>query len=231
MNTIKLTLVALLLAFFVNAMHASAQMSPERIEEHVYDAIYNEFNTRLPESRVEVTINPVNSSLNLTQCQTPLEITLPFSSGQRVTARVNCHSPVWSLFVTAQVRQLMDIVVTTRPLSRQSTISAADIRLSEQDIIRLSGDYFVQLHDVIGKNVRRPIGSDQVISSRMIETVLAVKRGDQVTLESRRGTILIRTLGIALEDANLGDQIRITNEQTGIEVRGIVVSPGRVEVR
>jgi len=229
-NKVNLTLVALFLANFFFAMSASAQMSPELIERQVHEAIINEFNTRLPESRVEATINPVNPNLDLPSCLIPLEITIPFNSGQRITARVNCHSPVWSLFVTAQVRQLMDVVITNRPLSRNSVISSNDVRLSEQDVIRLNGDYFLQPADVIGKQVRRPIGSDQVISSRMVEVALAVKRGDQVSLESRRGSLVIRTVGVALEDGNLNQQIRVLNENSGNEVRAIVIAPGRVQV-
>ncbi len=230
MNKVNLTLVTLFLANFFLASSASAQMSPEQIESAVHDAIINEFNTRLPESRVEARINPVNPSLELATCLTPLEITLPFNSGQRVTARVNCHSPVWSLFVTAQVSQLLDVVTSNRPLSRNNIISASDVRLSEQDVIRLNGDYFVDLDDVIGKQVRRPVGSDQIINARMVEVALAVKRGDQVSLESQRGSLLIRTLGIAQEDGNLNQQIRVLNQQSGNEVRGVVIEPGRVRV-
>ncbi|MFN3880244.1 MAG: flagellar basal body P-ring formation chaperone FlgA [Nitrincola lacisaponensis] len=231
MNTVNLTLVALFLANFLAITSANAQMSPETIEQQVHDAILTEFNTRLPESRVEVIINPVNTTLDLPRCLTPLEITLPFSSGQRITARVNCHSPVWSLFVTAQVRQLMDVIVTNRPLPRNSRISASDIRLSEQDVIRMSGDYFVRLEDVIGQQVRRPIGNDQVITSRMIETALAVTRGAQVSIEARRGSLVIRTPGIALEDGQLGQQIRVRNEQSGTEVRGTVIGNGMIQVQ
>lgn len=230
MNTVNLTLVALVLANFLFSATASAQMPAYLIEREVHDAIINEFNTRLPESRVEATINPVNPSLNLAPCLTPLEITIPFNSGQRVTARVNCHSPMWSLFVTAQVRQMMDVVISNRPLTRHQVIGHQDVRLMPQDVIRLNGDYFVSLDDVVGKQVRRAVGSDQILTSRTLEAALAVRRGDHVTLESQRGTLVIRTLGIAQEDGQLNQQIRVLNPQSNIEVRGIVVEPGRVRV-
>lgn len=231
MNTVNLTLVALFLANFLVITSANAQMSPETIEQQVHDAILTEFNTRLPESRVEVSINPVNTTLDLPRCQSPLEITLPFNSGQRITARVNCHAPVWSLFVTAQVRLLMEVIVSNRPLTRNSRISATDVRLAEQDVIRMNGDYFVRLEDVIGQQVRRPIGNDQVITSRMVEAALAVSRGDQVSIEARRGTLVIRTSGIALEDGQTGQQIRVRNEQSGTEVRGTVIGNGLIQVQ
>lgn len=231
MNTVNLTLVVLFLATFLAATAVSARMLPEDIEQQVHDTLINEFNTRLPESRIEATINPVNPALDLPRCQTPLEISLPFNSGQRVTAKVTCHAPsFWSLFVTAQVRQLMEVIVTSRPLPRNSRISPADIRLAEQDVIRLSGDYFTREQDVVGKQVRRPIGSDQIITARMIEQALAVSRGDQVTLESRRGSLVIRTAGTALEDGLIDQQIRVRNDQSGIEIRAIVTAPGVVQV-
>jgi len=230
-NTVNLTLVALFLVNFLAATAANARMLPEDIEQQVHDTLIHEFNTRLPESRIEATINPVNPALDLPRCQAPLEISLPFNSGQRVTAKVTCHTPsFWSLFVTAQVSQLVDVIVTSRPLSRNSRIAPSDIRLVEQNVIRMNGDYFTREQDVVGKQVRRPMGSDEVISSRMIERALAVSRGDQVSLESRRGSLVIRTSGIALEDGLTGEQIRVKNEQTGIEIRAVITAPGVVQV-
>ncbi|WP_052063802.1 flagellar basal body P-ring formation chaperone FlgA [Nitrincola sp. A-D6] len=231
MNTVNLTLVALFLAIFLAATTVNARMLPEDIEQQVHDTLINEFNTRLPESRIEATINPVNPTLELSRCQAPLEISLPFSSGQRVTAKVTCHTPVfWSLFVTAQVSQLIDVIVTSRPLARNSRIAPSDIRIVEQDVIRMNGDYFTREQDVVGKQVRRPMGRNEVITSRMIEQAVAVSRGDKVVLESRRGSLVIRTSGIAMEDGMINQQIRVTNERTGIEVHGVITAPGVVQV-
>ncbi|WP_417585771.1 flagellar basal body P-ring formation chaperone FlgA [Nitrincola sp.] len=231
MNTVNLTLVVLFLATFLAATAVSARMLPEDIEQQVHDTLIYEFNTRSPESRIEATINPVNPALDLPRCQTPLEISLPFNSGQRVTAKVTCHAPsFWSLFVTAQIKQLVDVIVTSRPLARNTRIAPSDIRIVEQDVIRMNGDYFTREQDLVGKQVRRPMGSDQIISSRMVEHALTVSRGDQVSLESRRGSLVIRTSGIALEDGLTGEQIRVRNEQTGIEIRAVITAPGVVQV-
>ncbi|KAA0876577.1 flagellar basal body P-ring formation protein FlgA [Nitrincola tapanii] len=229
-NTFNLTLVAGFWAFFLFAPLSQANTTAVEIEQSVERAISEAYLQRLPESRLEIQVSPVNPQLQLAPCQAPLEIQLPFSTGQRVTARVNCAQPQWSLFVSAQIRQFLPVVVSTRPLARNSRVQSSDLRLLEQDITRLGNDYYTQLDDLVGMQVRRPIGSDQVISPRQLEAALAVSRGERVALEAQRGGLTIRTLGVALEDGRLGQQIRVRNESSGNEVHAMIIAPGVVRV-
>ncbi|EXJ09521.1 MULTISPECIES: flagellar basal body P-ring formation chaperone FlgA [Nitrincola] len=231
MNSHNLPLVLLFLLIFLKSTSSLAIELPESIQKQVEEAIIHEFSTRLPESRLDVSVNPVNQNLTLAACEYPLEIQIPFNSGQRVTAKATCHQPFWSLFVTAQVRQMMTVVVSAKPLVRNSRISASDIKLVEQDISRIGQDYFTREQDVIGKHVRRQIGSDQVINARMLEVAMLVSRGDQVMIEAQRGSLTIRMPGIALEDGRQQQQIRVQNSQSGNEVRAIIIAPGVVRVQ
>lgn len=226
----NLTLVIVLFATFLISPTISASTSAAAIEQAVQQQILQEFQARLPSSRVEVNVTPVNPNLGLPTCSHPLTITLPFSSGQRVTARAACNAPQWSIAVTAQVRQYMNVVVSARPIVRSARISAGDLKIQEQDVARLNQDYFTREQDLIGKLARRHIGSDQVITARMLDAALAVNRGDSVSIEARSGGLTIRTPGIALEDGRINEQISVRNERSGIEVRAIVIDQGVVRV-
>jgi flagella basal body P-ring formation protein FlgA len=100
--------------------------------------------------------------------------------------------------------------------------------LREQDINQLRGDYYTRLQDVAGQTARVPIANGEVISPRQLEASVAVRRGDVVTLEVRKGNLLIRTKGIALEDGRLNEQIDVENQRSGRQLRGIVTAPGVV---
>ncbi|WP_084404149.1 flagellar basal body P-ring formation chaperone FlgA [Marinobacterium litorale] len=201
------------------------------IESAVASTIRQVYQTRLPDSRVNVTVNPINRTLSLTPCaQAPL-IELPFANGARVTAKVSCTAPAaWSLFVTARVEQFAALVVANRPISRDERIDSQALTLQERDVTRLRGDYYTRLQDVVGQSARTTIDNGEVISPRDLTATLAVRRGDLITLEVRRGTLLIRTKGIALEDGHINQQIDVKNQRSGRELRGLVTAPGVVSI-
>lgn len=230
MNCLNLTTVSVLLATLLAPVGVrAANQALDAVERQVEASIRQHYLTRVPESRVNVTVNPINRTLSLTRCNQPLQIELPFSSGQRVTAKVSCAAPrPWSLFVTARVQQFVTLVTAARPISRHSRIGSNLLTLREQDIQQLRGDYFTRLQDVAGQTARVPIRNGEVISPRHLEASLAVRRGDAVTLQVRKGGLLIRTKGIALEDGRLNQQIDVRNARSGRELRGVVTAPGVV---
>ena len=122
---------------------AQAYMSAREIEQQVADSIRQTYTHKVANSRVIVTVNPINTALRLNDCATPLHIEIPYNSGNRVTAKATCPSPrQWSLFVTARVQQFLTVVTTRRPITRDSIISAQALTLAEKDIIRLDGNFY-----------------------------------------------------------------------------------------
>ncbi len=223
-------LIATFLAFPSRSAIAASDVNSD-IEHQVKSTIEKTYRSRLPDSRVKVTVNPVNRTLSLTPCAQDPVITLPFASGERVTAKVSCPSPrQWSLFVTARVEQFVDVVTARRPIPRNTEIQASALNLTERNITRLRGDYFTRLQDVAGQTARTPIDNGEVISPRLLEATLAVRRGDQITLEARKGSLVIRTKGVALEDGHLNEQIDVKNLRSGRELRGTVTAPGTVSM-
>lgn len=229
-NFLNLITVCMLVATLLLPTSANAaDQALNEIERQVASSIRQHYLTRVPESRVNVTVNPINRTLSLTRCNQPLLIELPFSAGQRVTAKVSCTTPrPWSLFVTARVQQFVTVVTASRPISRHSRINGNALSLREQDIQLLRSDYFTRLQDVAGQTARVPIRNGEVISPRQLEASLAVRRGDAITLQVRRGGLLIRTKGFALEDGRLNQQIDVRNASSGRELRGVVTAPGVV---
>jgi len=234
-NFSNLTTVCLLFATVLTALlppQAAAATSAEAsIEQQVSVAIQRAYQERVPESRVEVTVNPVNSALSLAPCNHPLQIELPFATGDRVTAKASCQSPrSWSLFLTARVQQFMTVVTARAPIRRNSKIAASSLGLSEQDVVRLDGGYFTRMQDVVGLNARTDIGLGEILSPHQLQEALAVLKGDRVTIEVRGNGLLIRAFGIALEDGRLGQRIGVRNERSGREISGTVSAAGVVSV-
>jgi flagella basal body P-ring formation protein FlgA len=232
-NNINLTPVATVFAIVCILMlpfSASADDTAARINLQVTEAIKQHLLSKVPDSRVEVSLNPVNQHLQLAPCEAPVHVTLPFHSGERITAKASCSTPRWSLFVTGRVKQYKAIVVAATPIVKGSRISAGKLQLRERDIASLSGDYFYRQQDVVGSQARISISADTPISPRMLTQANAVSRGDPVIIEASRGGAVIRTEGTAREDGRIGDIIDVINNRSERQIRARVEGGGLVRV-
>ena len=232
-NHNTLTPVAAVFAIVCGLMHSFSAFADDtsiQIKQQVTEAIKQHFTEKVPDSRVEVQLNPVNRQLQLSPCRHPLAINIPFHSGARMTAKVSCSTPRWSLFVTGKVNVFKTVVTASSPILKGSRIQPGLLQLREHDIVSLRGDYFHRQQDVTGRIARIGISADSVITPRMLTLANAVSRGDSVIIEARRGTILIRTEGTAEEDGRIGEMIDVTNRRSGTVIRARVTASGRVQV-
>lgn len=233
MNNTTLTPVATVFAIVCILMlpfSASADDTAARINLQVTEAIKQHLLAKVPDSRVEVRLNPINDQLQFSPCEAPINVSLPFHSGERITAKASCGTPRWSLFVTGRVKQYKAIVVAASPIVKGSRIKADLLQLRERDISGLSGDYFHRQDDVVGHEARISISADTPITPRMLTRADAVSRGDPVVIEASRGGVVIRTEGTAQQDGRIGEIIDVLNNRSGREVRARVEAPGLVRV-
>lgn len=185
------------------------------------------------EGRSEISINRLDGRLRLAPCeQTPnLRLEHPAQPIGRVTVRVRCDgaSP-WTIFVPAQVKLYRAIVISTRPLKRQSVLQPADLQLSERDVGLLGQGYLTDLEQAIGHKLTRPLMSDQVVAPSAIEQAELVRRGDQVMISAGGTGMSVKMPGEALSDGAQGIQIRVRNLSSGRIIKARVVAAGQVEV-
>lgn len=201
----------------------------DQINDQVSEAIKQHFLTKVPDSRLQIRLNPIHSGLDFPPCREALTVQLPYQSGQRITAKASCPRPRWSLFVTGEVKQYRSIVVARTPIVKGSLLSARQLELREHEIGALGGNYFASQQDIVNRVARINISADTPIAPRMLTIATAIRRGDPVVIEARRGAVVIRTEGTAKEDGKVGETISILNSRSGVEVRARVLGPGKAQ--
>lgn len=183
--------------------------------------------------RHTVKIGRLDPRLRLPQCAIPLQASLesPAQPIGRVTLRVRCdsHAP-WTIFVPSQVNLYRDVAVAVRSLSRNSIVQAADVQLAEREVSSLRQGYLVDLNNVIGQQVIRPVRPNQVIANHALKAAATINKGDEVVISARGRSMSVRMPGIALEEGAMGQQIRVRNIRSQRVIRGRVTAPGQVEV-
>jgi len=185
------------------------------------------------EGRYEIQVNQLDPRLRMPMCDKELTASLesPAKPLGRVTVKVRCEgtSP-WTVFVPAQVRLFRDVVTTTRPLRRADIVEPADVLLRERDISLINQGYLTTLDQAIGQRLTRPMVADQVITLVHLEQAEVIRKGDQVVITARSGTLSVRMPGEALSNGGMSEQIRVKNLNSKRVIKAQVTAPGQVEV-
>ncbi|SEE86678.1 flagella basal body P-ring formation protein FlgA [Pseudomonas migulae] len=185
------------------------------------------------EGSYEIQVNQLDPRLRMPMCDKELTASLesPAKPLGRVTVKVRCEgtSP-WTVFVPAQVRLFRDVVTTTRPLRRADIVEPADVLLRERDISLINQGYLTTLDQAIGQRLTRPMVADQVITLVHLEQAEVIRKGDQVVITARSGTLSVRMPGEALSNGGMSEQIRVKNLNSKRVIKAQVTAPGQVEV-
>ncbi|MGG5290886.1 flagellar basal body P-ring formation chaperone FlgA [Pseudomonas shirazensis] len=183
--------------------------------------------------RYEIQVNNLDPRLRMPLCSQPLDASLesPAQPLGRVTVRVRCDSAApWTVFVPAQVRLFREVVVMARPLKRESVVSEDDVTLRERDVGTLSQGFLGSLDQALGMKLMRPVVLDQVLTPQHLEQAELIRKGDQVVIVARSGTLSVRMPGEALSKGGFSEQIRVRNLNSKRVVKARVTGPGQVEV-
>lgn len=186
-----------------------------------------------PQGKQEVSVSALDPRLQLSRCAAPLEAFA--ASGTRITGAgsvgVRCAAPKpWSVYVPVQVRQYAEVVVAARSLARGTQLGADDVRLVRQEVRGVT-DYFADVRQVIGKQVKRPLAGGTVLTAQAVEPSRLVRRDQRVTILVLGAGLEVRMAGEALGDAGQGEPVKVRNLTSKRIVEGVATAPGVVTVR
>lgn len=169
----------------------------------------------------------VDDNLRLARCPEPLATRV--SAAQ--TVEVSCASAGWRVFVPVTVRNAQSVVVLRRPVAAGQTLVAEDLDTVRRDTARSAQALLVDPAQAIGRVARRPLQAGSLVATGDLHAEQLVRRGQQVDLVTRRGSVEIRAVARALRDGAAGDQITVENLSTRRQVQATVASDGTVFVR
>ncbi|MET0125222.1 flagellar basal body P-ring formation chaperone FlgA [Pseudomonas caspiana] len=183
------------------------------------------------EGRYEIEVRQLDPRMRMPFCDKELTASLesPRPVG-RVSTRVRCDgSSPWTVFVPAQVRLFRNVVTAIRPLKRDEIITEQDIAMRERDIGLLGQGFLSSEDQALGQKILRPMVIDQIIAPNFLEQPQMVRKGDQVVITARSGSIAVRMPGEALSDGTFNEQIRVRNLNSKRIIKANITGPGQVE--
>lgn len=175
----------------------------------------------------------LDSRHRMAKCDVPLIAFL--RRGMEIKARtvvgVRCDgSKPWKIYVPVDVFVTATVLVSRMTLPRGHILSADDLVEEQRDVSRLLSGYVTDKKQALGQILKTQLIAGKILTPRMLQASIAIRRGQSVTLTVGNGSYGISTSGTALMDGALNQRIRVENNASGRIVEGIVRSREHVEV-
>ncbi|MCW8884662.1 MAG: flagellar basal body P-ring formation chaperone FlgA [Motiliproteus sp.] len=181
----------------------------------------------------KVVVQPVSSHLTLTPCRDQIQFNSakPIRPG-RFSIKASCNSPRrWTVSMRGQVDIMRHVVVSQRPLPKDTVLELSDLELELKGLSRLRNGYYSDPKSLIGYELKRSLQQHQILTPRLLLPPLLVRKDEQVIIHAGSSSILaVRVAGIALEDGRKNQQIRIRNSSSGKVINARVTATGQVRV-
>lgn len=127
----------------------------------------------------------------------------------------------WRVNITIKSSVSLPVVVADKNINRNSIVSASDIKL-EQRTLTKQEDFYSDASHVVGLEALRRIRSRTIINQRDLQISSVINKGDEIVLIAHQEGLTASTIGIALEDGYLGQQIDVQNKTSGNTIRATV---------
>lgn len=180
----------------------------------------------------KVVISYLDRRLNLTPCTQPLNLSSPSPMDLgRQHIKIQCGAPKpWALNVPVTLNLYTNVVSTNQPVPRGITLRDQHLDYKWQNLADLRNGYFIKKEQVIGKQSKRALSGQTIVSEHLILPALMVRKGDRVMIMAKKGAMNVKMPGEALNNGREGRQIRVKNVRSQRIVKGKVVAPGLVLV-
>ena len=220
--------------FLTSAASAAPEVPSVSAISELAKALINEKISVPANAKVEIAPQPIDNRLLPAQCASPIKVELASDReiSRNNTVKVSCDTPdlayPWQIFMSVRVDIMFPVVVASETLAPGELISPTQIEIRYIDQNSLRGMQFSDTSQLSGVRVKRRVAKNFPIFAN---NLCFVCKNDSVSIYVRSSNFVLKTVGEALQDGNIGDQIRVKNSSSNKELDAIVTAIGEVEVR
>ncbi len=144
---------------------------------------------------------------------------IEFRSGKGLLRRIE---------VPVRVKIFRDVLVAKETIRQGSELTFENCIVERRPIP--SNTKFEDLNpdELLGKVARHSIVRGSIISRNLLSEPFAVHRGEKVKIVVLSGKVSVITVGTALQDAGVGEQVRVRREGTQTVISGFAAKDGSV---
>tara|TARA_B100000989_G_scaffold280953_1_gene244778 strand:- start:545 stop:1252 length:708 start_codon:yes stop_codon:yes gene_type:complete len=156
--------------------------------------------------------------------------------------KISCQKPnQWSFVLRNKIKKkitkkntqkkitknLVQYLAFNTDMPRGSIVKEDDLVFLKKNISN-SRNLIVNKSEIIGKKLKRSIRSNTPIYNGNLEKEWLIRKNDKITIENNLGTIIIKVEGIALENADHMEKIKVRNVSSGQIINAYVENKKKV---
>ena len=139
-------------------------------------------------------------------------------------------SPTSRISVQGRLHKLVDVPVLARRFNVGEIIQKDDIDWISLRSDQVNRNTLTDANRLIGQEVRRGTSASQPMRGSDVRAPILVSKGSVVTIHLQTSKMQLTTKGRAMDDASMGDAVRIMNTQSKTVVEATVVGANTVQV-
>jgi flagella basal body P-ring formation protein FlgA len=136
-----------------------------------------------------------------------------------------------SRLVAGTVYETIQLPVLSHPVAPGDVIQLSDLDWLPVRLDRIAPNAATDPRQLVGMTARRPLRAEQMLRLNDVTMAAAIRRGSMVTLMVKTANMTLTAQGRALEDAALGQPIRVVNTGSNKQLTGIVQDGSTVAIR
>ena len=189
----------------------------------------------LEKQGVEANVN-ILESLKYPACE-PENIIINDISGNSKLIKVNCigDNP-WQFIVRNKVNKLQS---NTKNKQLSNFYALKNFKekgsiIKEKDLIIIKRKnsqrnlFIWEKADIVGKKLKKSVNSNQLLKRSNLEKDWLIKKNSQVTIINNKSFVTIKEDGLAMNDANYMDMIKVKNIKSGKVIVGYAKNEKKV---
>jgi len=181
------------------------------------------------EGRMEVKVANIDPRIKIQPCHSPLQANIPENhNGRNVNIKIHCEdSASWKMFIPVKIRITIPVLVAISTINKGTTLDDSNIAVRFKNQSNVRGEVFTDSNIIMGAKSKRTISKGTAITRR---NICLVCKGESVIITAVANEFSIKTMGTALRDGSIGDQINVKNQHSGRTVVAKVSSINHVVI-
>ncbi|MFZ4527659.1 MAG: flagellar basal body P-ring formation chaperone FlgA [Undibacterium curvum] len=180
---------------------------------------------------VKISVNEVDSRLNLAACQDMAAFLPPGSKPWgKISVGIRCNAPkTWQIYLQAQVQVTSDYYVAAKSLQIGQVLSLDDLSKVRGEVSSLPAGVIMAPEQAIGKSLSMSLASGSLLRMDILKSPSVVQQGQTVRIVSQGPGFQVATEGQSLSNSADGQTAK-ARTNSGQTVSGIARAGGIIEI-
>ena len=213
MSNIKIFLAFLVLSLVYSTEAHPAKLLNTEIERFARSYLNEHLDTP-SNGKISIKIAKIDPRIKLKNCESNLKANIPQNfNGRNVNIKISCTDSIpWHIYLAAKIKTVIPVVVAKKSISKGALLDSSNLVIAHLDSYKIRGTYLNDLSKVTGSKAKKKITKNHLIN---LKNTCSVCEGASVSITAKSENFTIKTKGKALSSGNIGDQVKVKNQQSG----------------